>query len=173
MAFEENEPVRRVEVYPGKVAIIEFDPDRRFTCVDSCTWCCHHGVLLYDVDHERLAECASLAASTETLRGRQFVRKDEKNRSDHVDASGEACFFLDADGLCQLQKETGWKPTRCWVYPLAVRPVEDEIAISIRDSAETKCEGMDVGDERIIDHLDAFLPPILWELSNPSSDIAL
>ena len=38
----------RVEVYPGKEAIVDFDPSLTFECVDDCTWCCRHGVLLYE-----------------------------------------------------------------------------------------------------------------------------
>ena len=173
MKPKESRSDSRVEVHPGKEAIVEFDPDRTFTCVDSCTWCCHHGVLLYESDLAELAQHESLAESTTTVRGREFVTKQDHNRTAHVDSDGEACYFLDADGLCQLQKTHGWKPTRCWVYPLAVDLVEGEIVLSIRDSAETHCEGMDVSEERLIDHLDTFLPPVLWELTDPQSDIEL
>jgi hypothetical protein len=63
------------------------------------------------------------------------------------------------------------------VFPLAVS-VEDgdrtaheagDIHVSIRDSAHDHCEGLNVSERRVIDHLDAFLPAVLWELDNPES----
>ena len=50
---------RRVEVHPGKEVVVEFDPALTFECVEDCTWCCHHGVLLYEPDLLELAGCAS------------------------------------------------------------------------------------------------------------------
>ena len=40
----------RVEVYPDREAVVDFDPSLTFECVDDCTWCCRHGVLLYETD---------------------------------------------------------------------------------------------------------------------------
>ena len=168
---------KRVTVHPGKEAIVDFDPSLTFECVDDCTWCCHHGVLLYEPDFLQLADCASLADATTQVRGEDFVRKESKDREEHVGDDGEACFFLRDDGLCSLHAEHDWKPARCSVFPLSVR-VEDgertshdagDIHVSIRDSAHEHCEGLDVSERRVIDHLDAFLPAVLWELDNPAS----
>lgn len=160
---------RRVEVYPGCEAVVEFDPERTFECVDSCTWCCHHGVLLYEPDFEELAAHADLNEATTTYRGNQFVPRERKDRSEHVAADGGACRFLRGDGLCGLHAEHDWKPTRCSVFPLEVAVEAGEIRVSIRDDAETNCEGMDVSERRLIDHLDAFLPAVLWELPDPET----
>lgn len=162
---------RRVEVYPGKEAVVEFDPSLTFKCVEECTWCCHHGVLLYQPDYLELADHADLNASTTQLRGEDFVRKEDKPREDHVDEDGQACYFLREDGLCALQAESdeGWKPTRCWVYPLSVRLEGGNLRVSLRDSAHEYCEGVDVTDRQVIDHLEDFLPEVLWDLPDPDT----
>jgi len=160
---------RRVEVHPGKEAVVEFDPELTFECVDECTWCCHHGVLLYESDLLELAEVASLSEATTQLRGEDFVRKEDKERDDHVGEDGEACFFLREDGLCALQAEYGWKPTRCSIFPLSVTVEDGEIHVSVRESAREHCEGLNVSERRVIDHLDAFLPAVLWELDDPET----
>jgi hypothetical protein len=159
----------RVEVYPGKEAVVEFDPERTFECVEECTWCCHHGVLLYEADFFELANHASLGDATTTAYGADFVRKDEKDREEHVGEDGEACYFLRADGLCALQADTGWKPTRCWIFPLEVHREDGVIHVSLREEAHDHCEGLDVTDERIVDHLEDFLPELLWELEDPDT----
>ena len=163
---------RRVEVYPGKEAVVEFDPALTFECVPDCTWCCHHGVLLYDDDFYELAQRASLAETTETFRGEDFVRKEEKDH-DHVGEDGEACVFLREDGLCALHAEHDWKPTRCSVFPLEVREVDGEIHVDVRGEAHEHCDGLGVSDRRLVDELDAFLPPLLWELEDPDTERAL
>jgi uncharacterized protein len=162
-----------VEVHPGCEAIVEFDPERTFECVDSCTWCCHHGVLLDDEDFRELGNHADLSSSTATYRGRRVVPREEKGREEHVAEDGAACHFLRDDGLCALHAEADWKPTRCSIFPLDVTIKDgsdgaDEIRVSIREEAETHCEGMDVTERRLIDHLDAFLPERLWQLSDPA-----
>lgn len=164
---------RRVEVYPGCEAVVAFDSERTFDCVDSCTWCCHHGVLLYDPDFAELADHADLTESTRAYRGRQFVPRESKDRTTHVAADGGACHFLRDDGLCGLHAEHDWKPTRCSIFPLEVTVETGEIHVSIRDDAETHCEGMDVTDRRLIDNLDAFLPEVLWELPDPETRVEL
>ena len=158
-----------MEVHPGKEAIVRFDPDRTFTCVDRCTWCCHHGVLLYEPDLFELAEYASLGESTTEFRGEPFVRREPKERDDHVDVDGAACTFLDGDGRCTLHAAHDWKPTRCSVCPLEVRRDNGKIVVDIRDDEERNCEGLDESERRLIDHLDAFLPPQLWELEDPDT----
>jgi hypothetical protein len=166
-----------VEVHPGKEAVVDFDPSLTFECVEECTWCCHHGVLLYEPDFLQLAECASLAEATTQVRGEDFVRKEAKDREDHVGEDGEACFFLRDDGLCALHDEHDWKPARCSVFPLAVTVEEGtrtgheggDIHVSIRDSAHEHCEGLDVSDRRVVKHLEAFLPAVLWDLDDPES----
>jgi Fe-S-cluster containining protein len=158
-----------VAVYPGREAVVEFDPDRTFECVDSCSWCCHHGVMLYDADIHELAEHAPLAETTTTFRGADFVTKEDKHRADHVGADGTACTFLTADGKCALQAEHSWTPSRCSLFPLAVRRANGDLHVDVRDSAETHCEGLDVSERRLIDHLDAFLPELLWELDDPTT----
>ena len=167
-----SDETRRVEVYPGKEAVVAFDPDLTFECVDDCTWCCHHGVLLYEPDLFALAERASLSATTTEFRGREFVRREPKAH-DHTSADGQACYFLDENGLCELHADHDWKPTRCSVFPLQVTVVGGEIHVSIRDKAQTYCEGLNVSDRRVIDHLDAFLPELLWELDDPNSLVEL
>lgn len=164
---------QRIEVYPGKEAIVTFDPDRTFTCVDSCTWCCHHGVLLYEPDFFRLAEYASLEQVTTEVRGRPFIRREEKDRTEHVDIDGAACSFLDADGKCSLHATHDWKPTRCSVFPLEVTRESDALIVGIREDAERNCEGLDETDRRLIDHLDAFLPPELWDIDMPDTHVTL
>lgn len=168
-SHDERADERRVEVHPGREAIVEFDPDLTFECIPECTWCCQHGVLLYDQDLEELADRAPIAASTTQFRGHDFVRREPKDRETHVADDGQACHFLRDDGLCSLHADHDWKPTRCSVYPLDVTKVDGEIRVSIRESAPDHCEGLAVSDRRLIDHLDAFLPPVLWELDNPDS----
>lgn len=162
-----------VEVYPGRTAVIEFDPSLTFECVDTCTWCCHHGVLLYDSDLLELAKRANLDQTTTRFRGRPFVTTEEKERDTAVDAEGRACAFLTEDGLCELQSEAGWKPTRCSIFPLGVWREDDELHVDIRDSAHRHCDGLNVSDRRVIDNLEAFLPEVLWELDDPSTDHVL
>ena len=159
----------RVEVHPGREAVVEFDPDLTFECVDECTWCCGHGVLLYDRDFLELAKRADLNAATTRFRGEDFVRREPKEREEHVDEDGQACFFLGDDGLCALHAEHDWKPARCSVFPLEVELVEGEIHVSTREKAWEHCEGMNVGERKVIDHLDAFLPEYLWELDDPDT----
>jgi Fe-S-cluster containining protein len=168
---------RCVEVHPGKETVVDFDPDLTFECVEECTWCCHHGVLLYEPDFLRLAECASLSEATTRARGQDFVRREEKHREEHADVDGEACFFLREDGLCALHAEHDWKPARCSVFPLEVT-VEDgsltgreggDIHVSVREAAHDHCEGLGVSERRVIDHLDAFLPAVLWDLDDPET----
>lgn len=164
---------RRVEVHPGKEAIVRFDPERTFTCVDECSWCCHHGVMLYESDFFELGDHASLADSTTTVQGQPFVRREAKDRSVHVGTDGAACHFLDGDGRCTLQAEHDWKPTRCSIFPLSISVADEDIVVDVRDDAERHCEGMDVSNRRLIDHLDAFLPPALWELDDPATLVEL
>ncbi len=164
---------QRVEVHPGKEAVVDFDPDLTFECVDGCTWCCHHGVMLYEPDFLELAGYASLSEATTELRGEDFVRREPKDRDEHVDVDGEACFFLDDDGLCALHAEHNWKPARCSVFPLHVTVVDDDIHVTVRDDAHRHCEGLDVSERRLIDNLEAFLPAVLWELDDPETRRAL
>ena len=163
----------RVEVHPGRYAVVDFDPSLTFECVDDCTWCCHHGVLLYESDLLELAARESLSEAVTEFRGRDFVRKEEKTREEHVGEDGAACYFLREDGLCALHAEHDWKPTRCSVFPLAVSVQDGEIHVDVRESAREHCEGLDVSERRVVEHLDAFLPELLWELEDPSSDVEL
>lgn len=163
---------RRVEVHPGKEAVVEFDPSLTFECVDGCTWCCHHGVLLYEPDVRKLADRADLEVATTRTRGHDFVPTEPKPH-DHVGDGGEACFFLDADGRCSLQATHDWKPTRCSVFPLEITVQAGEIHVDIRGDAREHCEGLDVSDRRLVDNLDAFLPPLLWTLEDPSTRLEL
>ena len=160
---------RRVEVHPGKEAVVEFDPRLTFECVDSCTWCCHHGVLLYGPDVYELAARANLRESTTRFRGEDFVRKEEKERESHVGPDGAACFFLGADGRCELHAEHDWKPARCSVFPLSVRVEDGDIHVDVREDAREHCEGLEVSERRLLDNLDAFLPEVLWELDDPTT----
>ncbi len=158
----------RVEVHPGREAVVEFDPDLTFECVDSCTWCCHHGVMLYDREFFELGTHADLNEATTEFRGEDFVRREEKDH-DETAEDGCACHFLRGDGLCELQAENGWKPARCFVYPVSIRKEDGEMHVDIRESAWDHCEGMNESDRKIIDHLDAFLPEYLWDVENPDS----
>jgi len=161
-------PARRVEVYPGKEAVVTFDPGLTFECVEGCTWCCHHGVMLYEQDLLELADVAPLSAATTQFRGTDFVPKEEKGH-DHTGSDGQACYFLREDGLCALHDEHDWKPARCSVFPLSVTAEDGDIHVSVRDSAHEHCEGLNVTDRRVVDHLDAFLPELLWELDDPET----
>jgi hypothetical protein len=164
------EPPVRVEVYPGREAVVEFDPGLTFECVDSCTWCCHHGVLLYGPDLRELAERANLAETTTTVRGERFTTREAKDH-EHTAEDGGACHFLDGDGLCSLHAADDWKPARCSVFPLAVRRERPDgpLRVSLREAATEHCEGLDVSERRVLDHLDAFVPPVLWELPDPDT----
>ncbi|MFB6165812.1 MAG: YkgJ family cysteine cluster protein [Haloarculaceae archaeon] len=160
---------RRVEVHPGKEAVVDFDPDLTFECVDECTWCCHHGVLLYEPDLLELAGCASINQSVIQREGRDFVKREPKDRDEAVDVDGEACYFLREDGLCELHAEHEWKPARCSVFPLEVAVEDGDIHVFVREAAHEHCEGLNVSERRVIDHLDAFLPAVLWELDDPTT----
>jgi hypothetical protein len=164
----------RVEVYPDKEAVVDFDPSLTFECVDDCTWCCHHGVLLYEKDLLELAARESLAEATTQFEGRDFVRHEEKaDDHPHTGDDGMACFFLREDGLCALHDEHDWKPARCSVFPLEVYVDDGEIHVTIRDEAHEHCDGLDVSERRVVDHLDAFLPELLWELDDPTTKVEL
>jgi len=165
-----SEESPRVEVHPGCEVVVEFDPDLTFECVEECTWCCHHGVLLYDRDLIELARRANLAETTTDFRGEKFVTREPKAREDHVAEDGQACAFLRGDGLCALHLEEDWKPTRCSVFPLGVRLEDGDLHVDVRASAHDHCDGLGVSDRRVIDDLGAFLPEVLWELENPDSD---
>jgi len=166
-----------VEVHPGKEAVVGFDPDLTFECVEECTWCCHHGVLLYEPDFLELAGCASLSEAATQVRGEDFVRRESKDRTDHVAEDGQACFFLREDGLCSLHADHDWKPARCSVFPLSVtvEPSDltgregGDIHVSVRAAAHDHCDGLNVSQRRVVDHLDAFLPAVLWDLENPQT----
>lgn len=164
------EPPVRVEVYPGREAVVEFDPALTFECVDECTWCCHHGVLLYGPDLQALAERANLADSTTTVRGERFTTRESKDH-EHTAEDGGACYFLDENGLCTLHAEGEWKPARCSVFPLAVRRDErsEPLRVSVREEAREHCEGLNVSERRVIEHLDAFVPALLWEIADPDT----
>ncbi len=170
---ESDSPAPRVEVYPDREVVVEFDPALTFECVEECTWCCHHGVLLYDQDLIELAARANLAETTTQFRSEQFVTREPKDRSDHVGDDGHACAFLNDDGLCMLHLEEDWKPTRCSVFPLGVWREEGDLHVGIRDSAHEHCEGLNVSDRLVIENLEAFLPEVLWDLENPDSERVL
>jgi Fe-S-cluster containining protein len=172
-----NAAARTVEVHSGREAVVDFDPQLTFECVDGCTWCCHRGVVLHEPDLLALADCASVAAVTTEIEGGQSIRREEKARDEHVDVDGHACYFLRDDGLCALHAEHDWKPARCSVFPLSVS-VESgdltarkggDIHVSVRDEAHDYCEGLDVSERRVVNHLDAFLPAVLWDLDNPDT----
>ncbi|PSQ19695.1 hypothetical protein BRD00_01280 [Halobacteriales archaeon QS_8_69_26] len=163
------DPPVRVEVHPGKEAVVEFDPSLTFECVDGCTWCCHHGVLLYDRDLLELARRANLEETTVEYRGERWVPREDADH-DHTAEDGAACHFLTDDGLCALQVEGDWKPTRCSVFPLGVRLENGDLRVEVRDSAHEHCEGLNVSERRVVDELDAFLPAVLWDLPNPDTE---
>lgn len=170
----ESTVTERVEVYPGRDVVVEFDPSRTFECVDECTWCCQHGVLLYEDDLLELADREPLDDSVVQARGRDFVQKSEPEPDhDHTGPDGKACYFLREDGLCALQADHDWKPTRCSVFPLAVHVEDDEIHVDVRDDAREHCDGLDVSERRLIDNLDAFVPELLWDLDDPSTRVEL
>jgi len=170
---ESREPPFRVEVHPGHNAVVEFDPSLTFECVDDCTWCCQHGVLLYEKDLLELAARESINDAVAQAHGRDFVRREEKEREEHVDEDGAACYFLRDDGLCALHDEHDWKPARCSVFPLEVHVEDGDIHVSVRDSAHEHCEGLNVSERRVVDNLDAFLPELLWELDDPTTEVEL
>lgn len=165
---------RRVEVHPGRHAVVDFDPELTFECVDDCTWCCHHGVLLYETDLLELAAHTSLNEAVTRFRERDFVRREGKpDGHPHTGDDGEACFFLREDGLCALHAEHDWKPARCSVFPLEVRVEDAEIHVDVRGEAREHCDGLGVSERRVIDNLDAFLPELLWDLDDPTTKVEL
>lgn len=173
MRADSSDSNPRVEVHPGKEVVVDFDPTLTFECVEECTWCCHHGVLLYENDLLELAARESVTESTTEHGGEPFVRREPKDREEFVDIDGEACFFLREDGLCALHAEHDWKPTRCSVFPLHVTLEDDELHVGVHDAAHEHCEGLNVSERSVIDHLDAFLPELLWELDDPDTHRAL
>ncbi|MCU4717331.1 YkgJ family cysteine cluster protein [Halapricum hydrolyticum] len=164
-----SEQHRRVTVHGDKEVVVEFDPELTFECVDECTWCCHHGVLLYEQDFFKLANHASLSDATVQRKGTDFIKREPKDRDEHVDVDGQACYFLREDGLCELHAEHDWKPARCSTFPLEVSVEDGEIHVSVRDKAREYCDGLHVSDRRVIDNLEAFLPEVLWELDDPTT----
>lgn len=168
-----REPPLTVEVHPGREAVVEFDPSLTFECVDDCTWCCHHGVLLYEQDLLELAARESINDTVTQHRGRDFVPREAKDRDEHVDVDGAACYFLRDDGLCALHDEHDWKPARCSVFPLEVHVEDGDIHVTVREEAHQHCDGLDVSERRVVDNLDAFLPELLWELDDPTTKVEL
>ena len=161
-------------MYPGREAVVDFDPSLTFECVDDCTWCCRHGVLLYEKDLLELAGRESLSEALTAFRGREFVRREPKaDGHPHTAADGQACFFLREDGLCALQADHDWKPTRCSVFPLAVHVEGGDVHVTVREEAHDHCDGLDVSERRVVDHLDAFLPELLWTLEDPTTKVEL
>ncbi len=159
----------RVEVYDGCEAVVEFDPELTFECVESCTWCCHNGVPLYEPEVSELAAREGLDA-VKRVGDREVVGREDKDREDHRSIDGRACHFLDDDGLCALQRDHDWKPVRCSVFPLSVHVEDGDLHVSLHDSARGYCEGLNVSERRLVDHLDAFLPRLLWELPDPTTE---
>ncbi|MEF8773431.1 MAG: YkgJ family cysteine cluster protein [Halobacteriales archaeon] len=167
------DPPVRVEVHPGREVVVEFDPALTFECVPECTWCCHHGVFLYGRDYRELAGRANLNETTTRVRGEDFVKREPKDRDEFVDVDGRACTFLAEDGRCALHAEYDWKPTRCSVFPLGVRKEDGDLHAFVREDAERHCDGLGVSERRVVEHLDAFLPELLWELENPDTERVL
>ena len=160
---------RRVTIHGDKEVVVDFPPDLTFECVDDCTWCCYHGVLLYEQDFFELANHASLGDSTIERKGQDFIKREDKDREEHVDVDGQACYFLREDGLCELHAEHDWKPARCSTFPLEITVEDGDIHVGIREKAHEHCEGLDVSDRRVIDNLEAFIPEVLWELDDPTT----
>jgi hypothetical protein len=50
-----------------------------------------------------------------------------------------------------------------------VRVEDGDLVAAVRDAAREHCDGLGETDRRVIDHLDAFLPELLWELDDPST----
>ncbi|WP_254535683.1 hypothetical protein [Halomarina litorea] len=161
---------RRVEVHPGCEAVVEFDPDLTFECVPQCTWCCHRGVPLFDGERADLARYVDPEAVTARVGDRDVIGREDKGREEYVDVDGRACHFLGDDGQCGLQVDHGWKPARCSVFPLSVHVEGDDLHVSLHESAGQYCEGLNVSDWRVVDHLDAFLPRALWDLPDPTTE---
>jgi hypothetical protein len=84
-----------------------------------------------------------------------------------------ACFFLREDGLCALHDEHDWKPARCSVFPLEVHVEGGDIHVTVREAAHEHCDGLDVSERRVVDHLEAFLPELLWDLEDPTTKVEL
>lgn len=161
-----TEGTQRVTVHGDREVVVAFDPDLTFDCVDGCTWCCHRGVRLSERDSRELSEHVDPEAATAEHDGDRFVKREEKDRPDHVDVDGAACYFLRGDGLCGLHAEHDWKPARCSLFPLAVSVDDGDLRVSVREDARAHCDGLDVGERRVIDNLEAFLPAALWELDD-------
>jgi len=161
---------RRVEVYPDREVVVEFDPDLTFECVDDCTWCCHHGVLLYDRDLLELAQRANLAETTTEFRGEKFVTREAKDRDDHVAEDGHACAFCGRTASARYTSRKTGNPLGVRSSRWASGSRDGDLHVDIRDSAHEHCEGLNVSDRSVIDNLEAFLPEVLWDLENPDSD---
>jgi len=82
--------------------VVDFDPDLTFECVDECTWCCHHGVLLYEKDLLALAAREDLAESVVEFHGHDFVRREPKAH-DHVEVDGRE---IVTSSFTRLQDDT-------------------------------------------------------------------
>lgn len=129
--------------------------------------------MLYESDFSALLDRESITDSVEPLFGREFITTIAQPDNEYADSEQRACYYLDSDGKCELHRTHDWKPTRCSVFPLEITVEDDELHVDIRDEARDHCEGLSVSDRRIIDHLDAFLPEVLWELDDPRTKVSL
>jgi hypothetical protein len=59
------------------------------------------------------------------------------------------------------------------VFPLAVHLEAGDIHVTVREEAHDHCDGLDVSERRVVDHLDAFLPELLWTLEDPTTKVEL
>lgn len=158
-------------MHPGCWVFVDLAPELTFECVESCSRCCHGGVLLYEQDRRELEAREPKADAVRWYRRWHFVTGEPKRRQAHVGEDGEACAFLRDDGRCALHARHDWKPTRCSVFPLAVTVSGGELHVTVRRFALEVCEGLGRGERRIVDGLAAFLPVLLWDLEDPSTEV--
>ena len=125
---------------PGLASGVALEGVTRFACLGSeCpdTCCSGWSIPLSQPDLEALR--SSVAGSpTQEARFREAVREEP---GDHVSGScgslgmqnGESCGFLDSDGLCSVQKQSGREaiPTVCSLYPKKVAVIEGRLELTL------------------------------------------
>lgn len=51
--------------------------------------------------------------------------------------------------------------------------VDGETHVIVREEASEHCDGLDVGERRVVGHLEAFLPELLRDLDDPTTEVEL
>lgn len=107
------------------------DPHTSFDC-NSCTRCCRHELdVMLDEDKVAGLEGFDWGAAYPDMANQTLWRKVKRGRQEYLALTkrdDNACVFLDADGLCRIQKQVGFeaKPRMCRQFPLISRAHDEE-----------------------------------------------